>query len=209
MSGSQLQVVLAIVVALGAGIFLHTNKTCLPDDGHPLAFSHQHLCTFTFITGGLTIPICAVVLVIELLPARLVSAGVRNVVPWLALLLGAVIWGFYAAAFAAIMDRDNEFKLEGWHHVSMQLAWTNMAIFLATLVVRLFSGVLAVCIDWTSGTLGRVCCPEGCLPACDACCCLDVRTAKVPREVLKHGRVVVRFMEWNQEANIVEPPMYR
>jgi hypothetical protein len=55
----------------------------------------------------------------------------------------------------------------------------------------------------------RVCCPEGCLPACDACCCLDVRTAKVPREVLKHGRVVVRFMEWNQEANIVEPAMYR
>lgn len=55
----------------------------------------------------------------QLLPARLVSPGVRNVVPWLALLLGAVIWGFYAAAFAAIMDRDDELKLEGWHHVSM------------------------------------------------------------------------------------------
>lgn len=59
------QVVLACVVALGAGVFLRTNKTCLPDDGNPLAFSHKHLCTFTFITGGLTIPICAVVLVIE------------------------------------------------------------------------------------------------------------------------------------------------
>jgi hypothetical protein len=30
-----------------------------------------------------------------------------------------------------------------------------MAIFLATLVVKLFSGVLAVFIDWTSGSLGR------------------------------------------------------
>jgi hypothetical protein len=72
----------------------------------------------------------AVLIAVQLLPARLVSPGIRNVMPWLALLLGAVIWGVYAAAFAAIMDRDDEFQLQGWHHVSM--VWHYIILLMLT-----------------------------------------------------------------------------
>jgi hypothetical protein len=53
------------------------------------------------------------------------------------------------------------------------------------------------------------------MPACDACCCLTVNSAKVPREVFRHGQVVQRYMTWNQELVTtsglpeVTPPMSR
>lgn len=53
-----------------------------------------------------------------------------------------------------------------------------MALFLICCCIKLLSPVLEPCIDSTSIWLGRVC-PEGCMPACDACCCLNVNSAKV------------------------------
>jgi len=79
-----------------------------------------------------------------------------------------------------------------------QLAWCNMSLFLIGCCIKLLSPVLEPCIDSTSICLGRLC-PDGCMPACDACCCLNVNTAKVPREVFRHGDVVQRYMMWNQE----------
>jgi hypothetical protein len=97
---------------------------------------------------------------------------------------------------------------------SQQLAWCNMSLFLICCCIKLLSPMLEPCIDSSSICLGRLC-PDGCMPACDACCCLNVDTAKVPREVFRHGQVVQRYMMWNQE-NVttgalpeVLPPMSR
>ena len=79
-----------------------------------------------------------------------------------------------------------------------QLAWCNMSLFLICCCIKLLSPVLEPCIDSSSICLGRLF-PDGCMPACDACCGLNVNSAKVPREVFRHGQVVQRYMTWNQE----------
>jgi hypothetical protein len=189
---------------------------------------------------------------LQLLPNRLVSPGVRNLMPLLLWILGTIIWGVQAAQLqhhvsagagdsrpAVVEWRDT--TLVSWHAViqlsSKQLysydsadrlwyaiaspdvtcpntmtvmlasrrvrvtakfctnlcvllqglSWANFGLFLTAAVMKLFQPSLSSCIDDTSITLGRVC-PEGCLPACDACCCLDATKAKVPREVLRQGR---------------------
>ncbi|WIA43597.1 hypothetical protein OEZ86_010044 [Tetradesmus obliquus] len=234
------QVILAVTAVSIAGLHLRPHpRMCLLEHQEPTAAEQKEdACHFTFVACGLTLPITAGVVVLELLPNRLVSHGARNLVPLLLWILGCIVWGVQAAQLqhhvaagagqgshnpAVAQWRDTTLAAQLQHHVAagagqgsqdptvaqwrdttLGLSWANFGLFLTAALVKLFHPGLSSCIDSSSICLGRAC-PEGCLPACDACCCLDVLKAKVPREVLRQGRVEVRFISWNQEAVAAAP----
>ncbi|KAF6257357.1 hypothetical protein COO60DRAFT_1233253 [Scenedesmus sp. NREL 46B-D3] len=203
------QVTLAITAVSIAGVHLrpHT-KVCLLEPQDPAAGKHKDdACRFTFVACGLTLPITAGVVALELLSNHLVLPGLRNLVPLLLWILGTIIWGVQAAQLQHHANSDAgqpDPAVEHWRDTTLGLSWANFGLFLTAAVVKLLQPSISGCVDSASIALGHVC-PEGCLPACDACCCLDVSKAAVPREVLRHGRVQVRFLAWNQDAVAAAP----
>lgn len=205
------QVILAVTAVSIAGLHLRPHpRMCLLEHQEPTAAEQKEdACHFTFVACGLTLPITAGVVVLELLPNRLVSHGARNLVPLLLWILGCIVWGVQAAQLqhhvaAGAGQGSHNPAVAQWRDTTLGLSWANFGLFLAAALLKLFHPGLSSCIDSSSICLGRAC-PEGCLPACDACCCLDVLKAKVPREVLRQGRVEVRFISWNQEAVAAAP----
>ncbi|KAF8056113.1 DGAT2D [Scenedesmus sp. PABB004] len=166
----------------------------------------SRVCHLPYVAAGLSAPVAAAVVTLELLPPRLVSEGGRNLGVLALLIVGTSLSGAAATTLHHSPLAAAQLPAGHWRGAIAGVGFAAMALFLAAALVKLLAPALSVWIDAASIALSR-CCPEGCLPACDACCCLDVRTAKVPREVLRHGRVKLRYLSWHQELALAAPSL--
>lgn len=82
-------------------------------------------------------------------------------------------------------------------------AWACLVLLLLLLVSKLLAPAFGSALDAGSRAAGAAC--PGCLPAWDACCCLDAAGAGVPRAVQREGRVQLRYLGWSEGAAAAPP----